>query len=497
MYQGKYENNNPETDARSETSVESAAAAPEQVPNKPAVKPKKAKKKATKGTVIFYSVYGGVSALILLVFLCLLIPLRSWLVKYEASQPERKCAEVFEYLFADPDWKILYGLAGVADTAFENENAYAAYMEAKVGNAELTYTETSAGLSGDCKYIVRFGDEKIASFTLTNNTDKAADVPVWELGTVEIFFDRGESVTVEKLPGYTVYINGVALDDSYTVRTTATRAEEYLPEGVHGYRTEQQYIDGLLVQPEVTVRDERGNPVTMAQDAETGIYSPVLPAAPEMTEEERNLALNAAKADAKYSMRAITAAELRRYFDANTQVYKDIIANPVYVQNYRSYSFDENTAAVSEYCRYSDKLFSANVKLTMNVIRSNGTTKVFELDKTYFFTLNAAGNYLVTQYTNAPIQETVESVRLTFIQDGEQVESRLVNTDAATLTLPEITVPEGKVLTGWAVQSDDGSGKITMTVIFTPGENGEVSVSGSITEPMTLYAVFENKSEVE
>lgn len=497
MYQGKYANNSPETDARSETSVESAAAAPEQVPNKPAVKPKKAKKKATKGTVIFYSIYGGISALILIVFLCLLIPLRSWLVKYEASQPERKCAEVFEYLFADPDWKVLYGLAGVEDTAFEDENAYAAYMEAKVGDAALTYTETSAGLSGDCKYIVRFGDEKIATFTLTNNTDKAADIPAWELGTVEVFFDRCESVTVEKLPGYTVYINGVALDDSYTVRTTATRAEEYLPEGVHGYRTEQQDIDGLLVQPEVTVLDEHGNAVTMAQDPETGIYAPVLPAAPEMTEEERNLALKAAKADAKYSMRAITAAELRKYFDANTQVYEDIISNPVYVQNYKSYSFNEDTAAVSEYCRYSDKLFSANVKLTMNVIRSNGTTKVFELDKTYFFTLNAAGNYLVTQYTNAPIQETVESVRLTFIQDGEQVDSRFVDTDAATLTLPEITVPEGKTLTGWAIQSDDGNGKITMTVIFTPGENGVAAVSGSITDPMTLYAVFKDASEVE
>ena len=434
--------------------------------------------------------------LILIVLCCLMVPLRSWLVKYEASQPEKKCEEVFAYLFGDPDWKVIYGLAGAEDTVFEDENAYAAYMDAKVGNAELNYIETSAGLSGDRKYIVRLENEKIATFTLTGGASSETDIPVWELGTVEIFFERTQSVTVEKLPEHTVYINGVALDNSYTIRTTATKAEEYLPEGVHGYRMEQQYVDGLLVQPEITAADENGNPVAMVQDAETGIYAPQLPAAAEMTEDEKALALNAAKADAMYSMRDISAAGLRKYFDANTQVYADIIANPVYVQNYKSYAFDDASAVVSQYYRYSDELFSANVKLTMNVYRNNGTTKVFELDKTYFFTRSSSGNYLVTQYTNAPIQELVEQVRLTFIQDGQQVDSKLVDTTASTLSLPEITAPEGKVLTGWAVQSDDGSGTITMTVMFVPNESGTAPVSTDL-EPMTLYAVFEDASEVE
>ena len=478
MYQGKYS-------SRTNTEL-----------SENADMPKKEKKKATKGTILFYSIYGGIAGLILIALLLLMIPLRSWLVKYEASQPEKKCAEVFQYLFANPDWKVIYGLAGVENTAFENEKAYADYMGAKVGNTKLTYSETSAGLSGDRKYIVRLGNEKIATFTLTSHMEDGSDIPQWQLGTVEVFFERTQSVMVEKIPEHTVYINGVALDDSYTIRATATKAEAYLPEGVHGFRMEQQYIDGLLIQPEIKVLDANGQPVTMVRNAETGIYSPVMPSAPEMTDAERILALNAAKADAMYSMRDISAAELRKYFDANTQVYADIIANPVYVQNYRSYSIDEAAAVVSEYCRYSDNLFSANVKLTMNVIRSNGTVKVFELDKTYFFTRSSTGSYLVTQYTNAPIQETVEQVRLTFVQDDRQVASQLVDAATSTLTTPQITVPQGKVLVGWAVQSTDGKGTITMTVILMPDEHGNALVSTKL-EPMTLYAVFEDASEVE
>ena len=91
------------------------------------------------------------------------------------------------------------------------------------------------------------------------------------MGKVELFFTRTESVIVEKLPGYTVSVNGVALDDSYTIRTVTTDAEKYLPEGLHGYRLEVQTISGFLIPPEVTVTDENGNTVAMNYNAETKI----------------------------------------------------------------------------------------------------------------------------------------------------------------------------------------------------------------------------------
>lgn len=452
------------------------------------------KKRVSVGTIVFYSLWAVFTALAVFGIFRLMIPLEDWLIRYEASQPGQRCEEVFQELFGQPDWGAIYDLAGVEDTKFEGKNAYTTFMESKVGSKSLTYAETSAGLSGDHKYVVSLDKEKIATFTLTNTADEDADIPDWVLGTVEVFFNRTVGVSIQKNPDHTVYINGVALDDSNTVRTVTTRAESYLPEGVHGFRMEEQYLDGLLIQPEITVLDSLGNPVPMIQDAETGTYVPEDWGIREITEEEKALAIAAAKADALYSIRAIRQADLRNYFDANSQVYTDIISTGAFIQSYQGYTFDE--ATVTDYYRYNGDLFSANVSLNMHVTRKNGSIKTFSLQKTYFFTLQDTGNYLVTQYTNVPIQETLVSVRLRFVQDDKVLESVFVSTTDTMLTPPEVTVPQGKTFTGWAVKADDGNGKITMTVCFIPDETGKVPLhSHQPLEPMTLYAVFANEKQ--
>ena len=237
-------------------------------------KPPKTKKKVSRGTIIFYSIYAAFVLLALGAIFALTIPLNSWLENYQASQPENKSQKIYTQLFADPDWESLYTLAGIADTAYEGKEAYGAYMEEKVGTDTLTLMETSAGLSGDRKYVIRHGSEKIATFTMTGTEDPSTHITAWALGKVELFFTRDRSITVEKAPEQTVYINGVALDDSHTVKIIATRAEDYLPEGIHGYRREQQTISGLLITPTVTVKNADGTEVPVTVD-ENGIYTTI------------------------------------------------------------------------------------------------------------------------------------------------------------------------------------------------------------------------------
>ena len=111
MYQGKYANTEP-----------------------PKRNPRRKSAKRTRGTIIFYSVYAACVIIFLVALLCVMNPLRDWLVKYEASQPNYKRDEVFAELFADPDWEKIYELANVEDTEFENSKTFAACMDKLVGD---------------------------------------------------------------------------------------------------------------------------------------------------------------------------------------------------------------------------------------------------------------------------------------------------------------------------------------------------------------------------
>ena len=443
------------------------------------------------GILIFLCLYVAMVVLILMALNRLMTPLEQQLSDYEAAQLDNRCVQVFDELFADPDWEKLYALSGRKDTLYEGAEAYAAYMEAKADGGKLTFEEVYSARSDVHRYEVYLGEETVAAFTMTGSDGTGRELPNWTLDTVEVYFERTVSVTVEKIPGYTVRINGVALDDSFTIRSVSTLAEAYLPQGVHGYRMEQQYIDGLLMEPEVCVLNEDGEAVEVARDPETGIYTLVLPEPAEMTDAEQALARNAAVADAKFSMGRISATELRKYFDANSQVYADIVGNPIFIQSNNGITIDESAVEVGDYCRYSDDLFSARVKLTVRVLRKDDTVKIYELDKTYFFT-RSGGEYLVSGYTNEPVLERVEQVRLTFESgDGERVYF-MADSGADRVAPPQITVPENDELVGWATRTDDGCGNVTMTVRLLP----DGTVLGEL-EPMTLYPVFRSMQQAE
>ena len=240
----------PEEPAPQETMMmpkvrQPAAVEPERVPayeERKQKNPEKRKKGPRVSTVIFYTFY-----LLLIVASVFGIryglgALEEWLVVYESSQPDTRSQEIFNQLFGDPDWGEIYDLAGLEGTEFEGKESYVSFMEQLVGNQELTYSKTSAGLSGGEKYIVRAGEIKVATFTMENPVTDAAAIPQWSLAEVEAnFFNRDWDVTILTRPDCTVFVNGVKLDDSYVIKTTASTVDQYLPEGVHGPQTATLY----------------------------------------------------------------------------------------------------------------------------------------------------------------------------------------------------------------------------------------------------------------
>ena len=454
--------------------------------------PEKHRKGPRLGGVIFYTLY---FMFILVFFVATFFGLQwlqGWLADYQAAQPTTKSQEVFDQLFSHPDWGALYDAAGIEDTPYEGKEQFVSYMENKVGDATLTFKETSAGLSGDKKYFVLLGDEKIASFTLSGQTAAITDIPDWELGGVELFFDRSETFYIQNVDGHTVEVNGVPLDDSHVIQIATTAAAERLPIGVTGASTCTQEISDLMAVPTVTIFDKSGKSMEVSYDAETHTFTEQTEANT-ISDSEREAALNAAKTNCLFMIEKASKADIAKYFDTSSDVYSVIVnLGNLWVQDNNGYRFTKEE--VSDYARYSDDLFSARVSLTLNVTRKDGTTKDFGYDSTLFFRKQDTGKWLVYDATNADVNAPVGKVRLTFMNGDTVLSSEFVKTDATELDTPLVSAPEGKVFIGW-YRIDKYDNGTTYTMVFDPDENGHVTIpNGTTLEPMTLYALFETPS---
>ena len=479
---------------KSETPVEKKPVpAAQKAPEKKPAKKRKKKNKANRNvTIVFYTVYFVMIAAFLVGMLILNGWLNNFLVKYEAAQPTTKCQEVFLEHFADPDWKQIYTMAGMEDTAYEGADAFADYMEEKVGSGKITYVETSAGLSGGHKYLLKLDNTTLGYFTLTDTAAPGAEMPVWELDKVAIQVAYGKTVRVQTLKGHQVSVNGVALEEEDIVQVATTLAGNYLPAGVSAPTTCIFQAEGLMAEPEITVTDENGNPTTVEYDLESGMYI-------EKTdlntigEDEEEVAMAAAEVYAKYMIEEANYSHLAKYYDSTSKIYKTITSMQLWMQGHDGYEFANQE--VSQYCRYSGKLFSARVALSLNVTRRNGTVKEYTVDSTLFFKHNGS-RWVVYDMTNVDVQSPIAEVRLTFKSGDSVLFTNLYENDVPTITAPMVTAPEGKVFAGWFRQTVTADGKVEYTQVFAPTADGLISLpNGTKLEPMTLYALFENASQ--
>ena len=483
------------------------AKAPAKRPMPPAEPPVTQKKKSGPrlGGVIFYTLY---FLFILIFFLGTFIGLtwlHGWLTDFELAQPTVKAEQVFTQLFTHPDWGALYDAAGAKDSAYEGKDAYVAYMEDKVGDSQLTYMETSAGLSGDKKYLVRLGSEKVASFTLVdknqvgdvslNNLENIGDIPDWQLGAVEVFFNREGTYYIEKLDGHTAYVNDVPLTDDMTIQVATTLAEEYLPAGTTGASMCTQQIDGLMTQPVVTIFDKSGKQMEVTYDETTRTFTERLESNT-MSDEEKNVALEAAKVYCQWMIKEVTdRGTIAKYYDPSSETYNNIVkTTELWMQSHNGYTFSNES--VTNYARYGDDLFSVSVSLSLDVTRTDGTVKNYPYSQSLFFRKSDTGKWLCFASTNKDVSVPVGRVRLTFMNGENEVHSQFYSTDSKEIVTPVVPTPEGKVFTGWVTIEKDDNGAMVYNLQFQPDEEGKVAIpEGTILKPMTLYALFQNPGE--
>ncbi len=453
--------------------------------------PQKAPRRVTVGTIVFYALYFLLIAAFIIGLTWGLGALKDWLGQFELSQSTYKSQEVFDELFADPDWAALYEMTGQKDTVYEDVQAYADYMQLLVGDKKLIMAQTSAGLDKNKeKYLIKLDKEVVADFTLVNNMEADAQIPQWELEDVNIYFERRHSVQVAVIPGNIVFINGVALDDSHIISTTTTLAEEYMPEGLHGYRQQILKLDGLLVAPTVTIQTPDGQEMEVAFDPETKLYSQVIPVQ-EMSQEVYDRAVATGQAFIKYMLAEMSKYTIQAYFDPNGEAYQLLPPTwDLWVQDNRGFTFGD--PIVSEFYQYSDTLYSVRVNITATVTRLDYTQKDYNMDTTFLFHLTSDGSWLVDRKTNEELQTQFTQVRLNFHTGDELILSQFVDNQSEKLSLPPVTVPDGKKFLGWFTKEVDETGKTTMHLAFSPSDDGIVYLPGdTVLEAMELYAQFQ------
>lgn len=482
-----------EREAKSKKKPAPAQAMPRMEQSREPVAPQPKEKGPRKGTLVFWL---GCLIFVFVFYVATFIGLKvlkDWLVKFEAAQPTVKCQEVFDDLFADPDWKELYDLAGMEDGSYEGADAFAAFMEAKVGDADLSLLETSAGLSGDKKYVVWLGEEKLATFTLEdhNESQGMAKVPDWQLGKVEFFLEGQERFRILMTEGNTAYVNGIALTDEQLVARRTSRADEYLPTFAPKQKLQILEVAGMLTVPTVEIRDAQGQALTVTYDAETGTFSQEM-AAEELPEERQTLALKALETYALYMSGKATRGEVAKYFDKNSETYASIMeADLNWVQKGSDYTFTDKS--VTDYRTHGEEIFSVRVSVDLNITRKeDGSVKTTDITQSMFFAKNSSGDWVCYEMTAVDSGEWIEEVRLVFLSDGQVISDTFVDAGSSSVTCPLVSVPEGKTFKGWTVEEKDETGRTVLRLVFTPDENGLVPLSsGSVLTPMTLSPLFE------
>ena len=301
-----------------------------------------------------------------------------------------------------------------------------------------------------------------------------------------------DDTSLEDLKSRGKFILG--LDDSFTIQTTSTSAEEYLPVGTVGAKIDVQSITGLMMRPTVSIQDQSGTEMPVVYDEEKGMFVEQTEATA-ISDAEKTAVMGALEAYSGYMINASGARQnVAKYFDSNSDAYQNImkIGAELWMNTDRGHKFLDET--ITDYVKYTDELFSCKASLTMQVTLKDGSLSSYDVEESMFFRLKN-GNWVCYGMTNKDVTKPVGKVRITFISDltdGITLSSQFYETDAATLMTPVITAPEGKIFSGW-VKETTVNGRTELTVVFTPDENGQVTVpAGTTLEPMTLYALFEN-----
>ena len=359
-------------------------------------------KKRTFRIPVFYICLLIAVALVLIAMAWGLGQLRLILADYEDAQPKYAAEAAFAAHFDPPDFAALVAMSGMPEnlSPLETEEGFVAELNERYAGLEPSYAATTAGADGSLRYLVKAGEQKIATFSLQKSAEVSEyGFEQYALGEIELYIRPEESVKITAPTGDAVYINGKLIDDSYLTETgIETDTCAHMPEGVEGITYRTYEASALLRAPQVEVKAPDGSAAPLTQDAESGEWRADVVYHQTLADQYSAQMITVAQNYAAFVMRDAYFASFSNYFDKSTDLYQTIREVPTsFVWAHNGFEFQDVSA--TEFYGYSDDVFSCRIRF-MHILHRNGNEDYREQLDVPFYLQRVNGEFLIYDMVN-------------------------------------------------------------------------------------------------
>lgn len=344
-----------------------------------------------KSLSLFYRIY----FISLIAFLVILIAgsiiLSSVIGEYNKGLAETVSENFFNETFTNLDTEKIIEMSGVTPSEFETKDDIKNYIEKSMSD-NLTYTSISSE-GDDKKYIVKSGDFKVASFTLS--ADEKGD---YHPKSLELHLSKSSKNVYKVLGNSTLYINGVKVSDSYITERSEHISSSVLPEGVPKLEWVTYTVEGLTATPDIKLLDRNGIETDFSQD-NSGVYNENII----YDEQDADIVERVLKGAKQYAIcmqEDASKASVFPYFERGTDLYESFrMVENFFVWDHSSYEIlDEK---VTEFLRYDENTVSMRISFT-HVLKKYGHEDYKDITDITYYARNIGGKYMIfARHNNA------------------------------------------------------------------------------------------------
>ena len=147
---------------------------------------------------------------------------------YESSRPKHLAEEYFNEIMDPDDRSVLYKAAGFGDNSPVSLEEFSIWFDTLIKDKTVKFRETSAGLSGNAKYLLTLDGVKFGEFLLvTTGIQNAAGFDILSKGEVSVTLPDENAYIIRVRSGSEVTVNGKILDEKYVYEKGNLISGEY------------------------------------------------------------------------------------------------------------------------------------------------------------------------------------------------------------------------------------------------------------------------------